>query len=126
LEEKTVVVLDNGKVTGKSVSELLRITHARVKGIAKDMPVVGRWKSKDGDVFYFALGVIVDKAGEPIWEKPSKRPSASHRCPCSAPRHRLGFHSPKRIRNGWLLPFNLMNGTFRSSGVASVLAETRP
>jgi hypothetical protein len=32
------------------------------------MPVVGRWKSKDGDVFYFALGVELGKNGEPVRE----------------------------------------------------------
>jgi len=69
LKENTVVTLDNGKETGKNVSELLEITKTKVEGITKDMPVVGRWKSKDGDVFYLAIGVILDKKGEPILEK---------------------------------------------------------
>lgn len=59
LNEKTVVVLDGEKETGTSVSELLQITKTKVEGIAKDMPVVGRWKSKDGQVFFLALGTIV-------------------------------------------------------------------
>jgi hypothetical protein len=66
LKEKTVVTLENDKETGRSVSELLQITTARVEGIARDMPVVGRWKSADGKVFYLALGVVCDRKGEPI------------------------------------------------------------
>lgn len=72
LKERTVLVLDDGKETGKSVSELLQITKTSVEGVAKDMPVVGRWKSSEGDVFYLAVGVVCDKAGEPIQDKPSK------------------------------------------------------
>ena len=71
LEEKTVIVLDGKGERGKSVSELLQVTKAKVEGVARDMPVVGKWKSKEGDVFYFAIGVICDKSGEPI---SSKRP----------------------------------------------------
>jgi len=59
LNEKTVIVLDGEKETGTSVSEFLQITKTKVEGIAKDMPVVGRWKSKDGQVFYLAIGAIV-------------------------------------------------------------------
>lgn len=69
LKEKTVVILDNGKETGKSVSELLQITKTKVEGITKDMPVVGRWKSKEGDVFYLAIGIMLDKEGKPIRNK---------------------------------------------------------
>ena len=72
LKEQTVIVLDNGKETGKSVTELLQITKTKVEGITKDMPVVGRWKSKEGEVFYLAIGIMLDKAGEPIRDKPSK------------------------------------------------------
>lgn len=66
VEEKTVVVLDGEKETAKSVSELLQITKIKVEGITKDMPVVGRWKSKKGDVFYMAIGTICDKNGEAV------------------------------------------------------------
>lgn len=61
LDERTVVTIDNGKETATSVSELLQITKAQVEGVTKDMPVVGRWKSKDGTVFYMALGKVIDK-----------------------------------------------------------------
>ena len=72
LKEKTVIVLDGKKETGKSVSEFLQITKTRVEGIAKDMPVVGRWKSKEGDVFYLGIGMIVDKKGNPIRDEANK------------------------------------------------------
>lgn len=60
LKEETVVVLDDGKEKATSVSDLLEITKTKVEGIAKDMPVIGRWKSKDGEIFYLAIGAIVE------------------------------------------------------------------
>ena len=62
--DKTVVVNLDGKEHGTSVSESLEVTKTKVEGIAKDMPVVGRWKSKEGDVFYLAIGGIVNKKGD--------------------------------------------------------------
>lgn len=72
LEETTRLVLDEKGESGTSVSELLQVTKTKVEGIAKDMPPVGRWKSKEGDVFYLAIGVICDKEGKPI---PAMNPS---------------------------------------------------
>ena len=72
LTEKTVIVLDGDKEAGKSISELLRVTKTKVQGITKDMPVVGRWRSKEGDVFYLAIGVVLDKKGDPIPSQPRK------------------------------------------------------
>jgi len=66
LKEETKIVIDEKGETGKSVSDLTQITKTKVEGIAKDMPVVGRWNSKSGEVFYMAIGVILDKNGEPI------------------------------------------------------------
>lgn len=70
LEERTQLVIDEKGETGTSVSDLLRVTKTKVEGIAKDMPVIGHWKSKDGDVFYMALGVILDKKGKAIESGP--------------------------------------------------------
>ena len=61
--DKTVIVNLDGKETGKSVSEYLEVTKTKVEGIAKDMPVVGRWRSKDGEVFYLAIGAILHDKG---------------------------------------------------------------
>ena len=69
LNEKTTVVEDKDGESGESVSEFLQITRTKVEGITKDMPVVGRWKSKDGKVFYLAIGTILDKSGEVVEEE---------------------------------------------------------
>jgi hypothetical protein len=69
VKEKTVIVIEDGKEKAKSVSELLSMTKTKVEGITRDMPVVGRWKSKDGEVFYLAIGVILDKDGEPVQDE---------------------------------------------------------
>jgi urease gamma subunit len=66
VSDKTIIVLENGKETGKSVEELMQVTRSRVEGIIKDIPVVGRWRSREGDVFYLALGIICDIRGWPI------------------------------------------------------------
>ena len=65
LKESTILVQEGEKETGRSISELLSITKAKVEGIAKDMPVVGRWRSKDGEVFYLAIGMVCGKDGKP-------------------------------------------------------------
>ena len=62
--DKTVIANVDGKEHGRNVSEFLEITKTKVQGIAKDMPVVGRWKSKEGDVFYLGIGGIINKKGD--------------------------------------------------------------
>jgi hypothetical protein len=66
--DTTVVVTEDQKEHSKSISTLLEVTTTKVQGIAKDMPVIGRWKSKDGEIFYLAIGAICDKRGNPIVE----------------------------------------------------------
>jgi hypothetical protein len=66
LNEKTTIIIDDKGESGNSVSELLQMTKTKVEGITKDMPVIGRWKSKDEDVFYLAIGVLLSKEGEVI------------------------------------------------------------
>lgn len=61
--DKTIVVIIDGREKARSVSELLEVTKAQVSGIARDMPVVGRWRSKDGMIFYLAIGAVCDKDG---------------------------------------------------------------
>jgi hypothetical protein len=68
LEEKTRVVVDDDKEKGRSVSELLQVTTTKVEGLVHGMPVVGRWKSKAGDVFYLAIGAVCDREGNPVAE----------------------------------------------------------
>jgi hypothetical protein len=69
VKEKTVVMIENGTEFGKSVTEVLQVTTAKVQGIAKALPVVGRWQSADGKVFYLALGAVCDPTGKPVAEE---------------------------------------------------------
>ena len=64
LNDVTTIVIDSKGEEATSVSELLKTTKTKVEGITKDMPVVGRWKSKKGDVFYLAIGSILKENGE--------------------------------------------------------------
>lgn len=66
LNERSTVVIDETGETGTSVSELLQVTQTKVEGITKDMPVIGRWQSKDGSVFYLAIGVTLGEDGEVV------------------------------------------------------------
>lgn len=63
LKEETIIVIDEKGETGKDVSNLVQVTKTKVEGIANDMPIIGHWKSKDGDVFYMAIGAILDDKG---------------------------------------------------------------
>ena len=66
LTERTAVVLVGEVEKAASVSELLQTTQTKVEGVAKDMAVVGRWKSPEGDVFYLAIGGVYDRHGKPV------------------------------------------------------------
>lgn len=68
--DKAIIVNVDGKEHGRSVSEFFEMTKSKVEGIAKDMPVVGKWKSNDGEVFYLAIGAIYDKKGNAVSGKP--------------------------------------------------------
>jgi hypothetical protein len=69
LEDRVIVVIDKEGPKSKTVSDYLQITTARVEGIAQNMMVIGRWQSKEGKVFYLAVGKLVDRQGMPIPEK---------------------------------------------------------
>lgn len=61
--KKTTVTIDeDGRETGTSVAEYLETTQAGVKGMTKGFPIVGRWTSPDGTLFYVAVGGIVEPA----------------------------------------------------------------
>ena len=66
LNEKTQIVIDDADESGTSVSELLQITQTKVQGLTRDMPVIGRWRSKDGKVFYLAIGSRLNESGEVV------------------------------------------------------------
>jgi hypothetical protein len=66
MEEKTVLVLKNGKETARSASRALSLTTAKAEGVVRGLRVVGRWRSSDGRVLYPALGAVLDEKGEPL------------------------------------------------------------
>ena len=58
--KKTIVTIEeDGRGTGTSVAEYLESTQAGVKGMTKGFPIVGRWTSPDGTLFYVAVGGIL-------------------------------------------------------------------
>ncbi len=65
-KDRAVVVIDNGKETAKSVSELLVLTRSKVEGISRGLAPVGRWRSADGKAFYLAVGGIFDAEGNSV------------------------------------------------------------
>lgn len=76
VEEHTTTVVEDGRETATSVSELLEITTAQCEGIVKDMPVIGRWKSNDGAVYYLAIGAILDQDSHAVMD-PSRTARAA-------------------------------------------------
>jgi hypothetical protein len=57
---QTVVIDADGKKKTKAVREYLEVTRGRLDGVVPDFDVVGRWKSGDGKLYYYAVGGIVD------------------------------------------------------------------
>lgn len=66
VKEETVVILDEAKERATSVMEVLQVTKTKVEGMTRDMPVIGQWRSAEGDTFYLAIGAIIDKNGKPL------------------------------------------------------------
>ena len=71
-ETKQEVVIDaDGKNKVKSVHEYLEMTSSKLRGMVPGFEVVGRWKSPDRKIYYFAVGGVLDSAGE---GNPGQRP----------------------------------------------------
>jgi len=69
VRKKTMVILEKGREGGQTMTEVLQLTSARVQGVAQGLPVVGRWQSADGKVFYLAIGAVGDRMGRPVAEE---------------------------------------------------------
>src|SRR5262249_151731 len=52
VEDRSVVVIENGKETGRNIVQVLQITKSQVRGIVRGLTIVGRWKSKEHNVYY--------------------------------------------------------------------------
>jgi len=59
-KKTTVTIEEDGREAGASVAEYLETTQAGVKGMTKGFPVIGRWTSPDGTLFYVAVGGILE------------------------------------------------------------------
>jgi hypothetical protein len=57
--KRAETIEEDGRETGTSVAEYLESTQAGVKGMTKGFPIVGRWTSPDGTLFYVAVGGIL-------------------------------------------------------------------
>lgn len=66
VKDQIEIVTDEKGEKSRSVTEFTRLTEERIQGLTKNMPVVGRWQSKNGKVFYLAVGTIVDGKGQPV------------------------------------------------------------
>lgn len=66
VKEETVIVLDEAKERATSVMEVLQVTKTKVEGMTRDMPVIGQWRSTDGETYYLAIGAIFDRNGKPL------------------------------------------------------------
>ena len=60
------MVIENDAEKATNVMDLLQITKAKVEGITHDMPIIGRWRSADGETFYLAIGAIIDRKGKSV------------------------------------------------------------
>jgi hypothetical protein len=55
-ETSRVETLDGGEQRGEAIEEYLSVTTSEFEAVVKDLPVVGKWYSADGDVLYIAIG----------------------------------------------------------------------
>jgi hypothetical protein len=65
---QSVVIDADGKKKTKTVKEYLEITSSHLNGVLPGFEVIGRWKSGDGKLYYYAVGGILDTKGKLIRE----------------------------------------------------------
>jgi hypothetical protein len=56
---------DGGTTVNVALAEVVEVATAKVEGLVKQMPPVGRWTSPDGKVVFLATGRVVNAKGEP-------------------------------------------------------------
>ena len=56
--EQSVITTENGVERGVSLSESLETTESQAKAIIPGLPVIGTWMSKDGSLYYLAIGKL--------------------------------------------------------------------
>jgi hypothetical protein len=63
VEDRTQVIIEDGKETARSIEDVLEVSRTTVEGLVSNLPVVGTWYSKDRTLFYLAVGIVMDKKG---------------------------------------------------------------
>jgi hypothetical protein len=67
IQDRTVLKLENGRESGRSVAEVLSMTTARFRGVVgRGLDRVGTWRSSDGRTLYLAMGMIVAADGKRV------------------------------------------------------------
>lgn len=56
-EKSRIETVDGGRQRGEAIEEYLSVTASEFEAVVKDLPVVGRWYSANGDILYIAIGV---------------------------------------------------------------------
>lgn len=72
LRERAAITVNNGREQGEATTEIRRTIRTRVEGTVRDLPVIGRWTSRDGSTLYVAVGAIGDRSAELAPDSPYK------------------------------------------------------
>lgn len=68
-KDQTVVVFRDGKEETESLESTLETTSAQVEGFVQALPVVATWYSAAGDMFFLAIGTIIEQTGNRVGSK---------------------------------------------------------
>lgn len=55
-EQSRVETIDGGEQRGQAIEEYLSVTTSQFEAVVKDLPVVGKWYSAEGDILFIAIG----------------------------------------------------------------------
>ena len=68
-KDQTVVVFRDGQEETASLESTLETTSAQVEGFVQSLPVVATWYSAAGDMFFLAIGTIVEQSSKRVGSK---------------------------------------------------------
>lgn len=67
--DQTIVVFRDNKEETASLESTLETTSAQVEGFVQGLPVVATWYSAAGDMFFLAIGTIVEQSSKRVGSK---------------------------------------------------------